>query len=265
MTSLKRLPESEGAVSGMDPYKYDLSMVVNNMNKSNLLDNYKNYNKNIRFYLDKRNEINKPNVNPSEASYRNELDEQMIMALKSNNKFAKDVMQHNENKANQIRNYFTYWQSVGQNFDAVKEIMDNDNIKMGTDISNIEQDINNKKRHLEINQYYNAKYEKQQKIIRNMVILLSIMILLSAIFKIGLLPEKLFVALIGTIFAIMFIYFVYESLNIYFRDSRNFDEYTYLANGTSGHGMKKDVVDEDIHLYLQNDLPGFCDIMQSTS
>ena len=162
MTSLKRLPTTTDAESETNPYKYDLSMVVNNMNKSNLLDNYKDYNENIEFYLENRNVIN-PDSNQDEKEFRNQLDVQMIMALKSNNKFAKDVMQHNENKANQIRNYFTYWQSVGQNFDAVKEIMDNDNIKMGTDISNIEQDINNKKRHLEINQYYNANTKNSKR------------------------------------------------------------------------------------------------------
>ena len=74
--------------------------------------------------------------------------------------------------------------------------------------------------------------------------------------------DLLYASIVGLIFAMMFIYIVYEAIDIYFRDSVDFNMYRFLHKPGTSNGIDLKKEQPEIPLHLQFDIPGYCKIRE---
>ena len=254
---LSNVPYLDGANS--TNYQDDLNDILNNdISASNIYSNTSNLNNVFHSYL-----TNRTSSNLGDKL----LDKQLLTAYKSNNEMIKQLTQHKIEKYKQLKNIETHLDNTPGNNELITQILNGNsgqNIIGEIEVTqNKIDDINNeisiKKRHLEINNYYEKKYSKQQSVLKNVVILLCIILGISFIFKSGLIGEKIFVSLIGILLAFSVIYICYEVYDIFMRDNHKFDEYTYYTRNSPSVGISENEKDKvDIPLELRADIPKFC-------
>ena len=241
-------------------YNSDITGILNNdISSSSVYNNVKNLNSAFADYLDNRTN--------NEIGNGNALDQQLLLAYKSNNEMIQQLTQSKIEKYKKLNNIQTHIDTnTPGNNELVTKILEGDLatnkgvIDITKDkISELDNEINEKERNLEINTYYEKKYTKQYKVIRNVVILLSIILAISALFKSGILGEKTFISIIGILLAFSVIYISYEVYDIFMRDNHNFDEYKYYTRSNRPYiGLGKKEKGVNIPLELKADIPGFC-------
>lgn len=249
-------------LDGADNTKYsaDINSILNNdISSSSVYSNVKNLNIAFNGYLSNR----------GNSGNQNKLDQQLLAAYKSNNEMIKQLTQAKIEKYKKLNNIQKHIEdNTPGNNELVTKILEGDLglespgvIEITTNkIEKLNNEINEKERNLEINTYYEKKYAKQYKVIINVVILLSVILAISFIFKIGIFGEKIFISIIGLLLAFSVIYISYEVYDIFMRDNHEFDEYKYYTNLPSvGINDKKGIKYKvDIPLELKPDIPGFC-------
>ena len=146
--------------------------------------------------------------------------------------------------------------------DIIQKILNGNDGKTDGEIQITEDKINkmkhelmNKKRHLEIDKYYEKKYIKQTNIIQNLIVILFVMLCISFLFKLYIINENVFIVLIGILLAILIIYLIYEMIDIFMRDNRDFDQYKYNTM-PSVSTLKKN--NANIPIELKADIPDYC-------
>lgn len=254
---LSNVPYLDGAIN--TSYQQDLNDILNNdISASNIYSNTRNLNNVFHSYLNNRT---------SDDIGNKSLDNQLLTAYKSNNEMIKQLTQHKIEKYKQLKNIETHLDNTPGNNELITQILNgnSDQNIIGeievtqNKIDDINNEISIKKRHLEINNYYEKKYSKQQSVLKNVVILLCIILGISFIFKSGLIGEKIFVSLIGILLAFSVIYICYEVYDIFMRDNHKFDEYTYYTRNSPSVGISENKKDKvDVPLELRADIPKFC-------
>lgn len=254
---ISNIPYLDGAI--YTSYTADISSIINNdISGSNIYNNVSGLNNAFYDYLEQRD------GGSAGIGNSNSLDQQLLLAYKSNNEMIKQLTQHKIEKYKQIKNLETHINNSSGNNTLLTIILDGSGNDYVGDISNVEnkikdlkQEVNDRERNLEINTYYEKKYLKQYQVIRNIVFLLALVLGVSFLFKSGFFGEKIFVSIIGLLLAFSIIYISYEVYDIFMRDNHNFDEYKYYTRPNVGlsDDNKNNV---DIPLELRADIPGFC-------
>ena len=253
---ISNIPYLDGAIDAS--YTADITSIINNdISGSNIYNDVSGLNNAFYDYLEQRN-------SGTGIGNSNSLDQQLLLAYKSNNEMIKQLTQHKIEKYKQIKNLETHINNSSGNNKLLTIMLDGSGNDYVGDISNVEnkiqglkQEVNEKERNLEINTYYEKKYLKQYQVIKNIIFLLSLILGVSFLFKSGLFGEKIFVSIIGLLLAFSIIYISYEVYDIFMRDNHNFDEYKYYTRPNVGlsDANKNNV---DIPLELRADIPGFC-------
>ena len=133
----------------------------------------------------------------------------------------KQLMKMLSNRLQQVYNNDKY------NRILLDDVSNNINIT-DEQIADLNQDIQNNERNLEINLYYENKLKHQTQIIKDVVIFLLILFAISLLFKFGIISSNVFVVLIGAGLALISLYVFYKMIDIIFRDNTNYDEYVPL-------------------------------------
>ena len=251
--SIKNIPYLNG-LSEVS-YNSDVNDIINNdINSSNIYDDVSGYNNAFQDYLEER---------ISSIGNDNSLDKELLLAYKSNNDMINQLTQYKIEKYKKIKNLDTQLNNSSINNNLMIKLLNEGNDIEGKNknvydiINELENEINEKERNLEINTYYEKKYLKQYQVIRNIVFLLALILCVSFLFKSGLFGEKTFVLIIGLLLAFSIIYICYEVYDIFMRDNHNFDEYKYYTRPNVGlTSLNKNNI--NIPLELRADIPGFC-------
>ena len=82
-----------------------------------------------------------------------------------------------------------------------------------------------KKRRVIINDYFNKKRTHQVEFFKKTCFLLALLIIVSMLYKFHIVHETVFIFIIGIGLALLAILFGYTTLDMFYRDSHNYDEY----------------------------------------
>ena len=262
--SLSDIPYLSG-LNGEGIYKTELDNILTiDASKNVVFDDIQSFNEYVRTYLTYRNDVDKGDVN--------DLDMQLIMALKSNRAMVSRTMEEKNEQHKEIYNLIESLKRDSKYQGIVTEIISGNGIDNGGEMQNVndeyknlEIDLANKKRLLQVNLYTEEKLKKQNTVLRNIFIFLMAILVVATFKSMGMFSDELFATLVGVIFAFMVVYIVYEAIDIYMRDSIDFSVYRFIGEspGSKYRSMKKDSIDLPIH--LQNDLPEYCAIQDSVN
>ena len=234
-------------------YKQDAIDLSANLPGEGLQKKIRNLNNTIGEYLKQRNEI----IETDDYA----TDRNLIDLFNSNNNLARDNLY---NKTRLLNNLHNRTLNLKNNFNfnnVMLQTLENDASGGEIDLVNknieiIDRDINEKKKQLEINTYYEKKFSHQINILKNAVIIFLFILLVSFIYKQGFISEKVFLVLVALGIFIAIMYVIYSMFDIYRRDNQNYDHYkspmhsSYYLN--KGGSIDKNNL--DLPLHLQNDL-----------
>ena len=166
-------------------YSEQLHNTLNfNIDVENISESMKEYNTFFEDYLKNRNNISLKD----ESTMVNELDKHLLLAYESNHEALKQVLEKNVEKYNDVEQLINDIKSGEKNNSVVYQLLANEDfgeIKLVEDeIKKQEQELQNNKRLLEINKYYEKKYEKQNDIVKNLVFLLCSIVVVGVFLKI---------------------------------------------------------------------------------
>lgn len=238
-------------------YSEQLHNTLNfNIDVENISESMKEYNSFFEDYLKNRNSFS-----IEDESAMNELDKHLLLAYESNHEALKQVLEQNVEKYNDVEQLINDIKNGEKNNSVVYQLLANEDfgeIKLVEDeIKKQEQELQNNKRLLEINKYYEKKYEKQNDIVKNLVFLLCSIVVVGVFFKNYLINETTFIILVGLLIGFTVIYFGYEVVDIMLRDPINFDEYNYGHPSKSNDmsKLKKDEIPDELQ---EKELPEYC-------
>lgn len=251
---LKHVPYLDSDVS----YGTDISFMVHTNN--NIQDVYStlgSFNNAANTYLDSRTD--------GESLISDEFAGQFIAAHKSNVAMVNEMNKNSIEKSKQTANYLTYLKNIKGLTTAVTDLVDNSGSNLNDEYKNVEHNIsklkselNNKRRHLEVNTYYEKKYKRQNEIAKNIVILLCFTLVGSFLFKSGIFNESFFIFYVAIMMAVIFLYGIYSVYDMYMRDDIDFDVYKYHSNRPSVGIRQNDKNTVDIPVDIKFDIPGYC-------
>tara|TARA_Y100000385_G_C12896138_1_gene552164 strand:- start:53 stop:865 length:813 start_codon:yes stop_codon:yes gene_type:complete len=187
-----------------------------------------------------------------------DLDIAVIDALKTDKEYLFNNNKNNSQEMRAIMNRIRNLDNNDQYNAALNKMVQDDISNTLVDIKDMTQNLNNKKRYLEIRNYYDKKMNDHIYIFKVVVFICLVMLLISFIYKSGLLPDSVFVTLIGLGISIIVIYTIGKLIDIFLRDGYNYDEYNYYVRGE--YYLKKDLSGNDISdhsdipLYEQEDI-----------
>lgn len=259
--SISNIPYLDGLNDS--EYKLDLGDILTvDVSKNKVFDDIESFNDYVQNYLLYRNTVNSEDVN--------DLDMQLILALKSNRAMVSRTMEEKNEQYKEIYNLIESLKRDEKYKTIITEIITGNDENYGGEMQNVNDeyqtlsvDLANKKRLLEINLYTEEKLKKQNAVLRNVFIFLIVILFISVFKSTGLFSDNLYATLVGVIFALMVIYIVYEAFDIYMRDSIDFNVYKFIGEspGSKYRTAKKGKVDLPIH--LQSDLPEYCAIQDN--
>lgn len=149
------------------------------------------------------------------------------------------------------------------NSNVSKKTLDNLN-KLNVEL---EQDVQNKSRMTEINNYYSNMNRYLIDVMRNLAIVIGIMIVFITLSKRGILPENIsmLINIIGVLGIIGYVIYIVYDINI--RDKFNFNEYIIPFDATAKHLESTDRSGEftDIRKVLGREFIGEIDKLQGLS
>jgi hypothetical protein len=102
--------------------------------------------------------------------------------------------------------------------------------RMKQDLSIIKMEKNNKKRLIEINKYYGDKYSEHSNLMKIIIFTLVPIIILTLIYRTGVLPKIVFTILFFLIIVVGLYYFWFCYTSIIMRDPMDYNEYDWFFN-----------------------------------
>ena len=222
--------------------------LYNNLNKTN---------QETKEYIENR-EDNNPIVGGEDP-----LSDSLIQSYNMNNYYLTEKNENEVQYMKQISNRIKNLQNASYNNKLINQILSGNpnteyDIYSKGEIKNVEDQIrnihdenelNNKK--VQIAEYYEKKRQYQIRYFQRASIILGFLFLCGIIHKMGVMPDLLFIGFIGVGLAILVIYTGYTSIDMYFRDKSDFDEYTfissdvYLNKGTSNNDSSGSLQEQD--------------------
>ena len=180
---------------------------------------------------------------------REQLYNHLKFALKSNNKTIIDNVKYLQNSLNDENNRILDYENNEKYIKYLIDILENEQTIIDDEYDRLKDDLEFKKRNLQINVYYEKKYKKQTELIKNIIIIASVLLVVTFIFKLGVISERVFISIAGITFAIIAIYFGYSIIDIYLRDNMVFDEYDHWHFGKSSEDDGIVATESTLHLY----------------
>ena len=246
-------------------YRSVISELDSNVNASQNITNYK---EKVKKQID--NNLNK---NQGLINYYNGLGsmsddakenikKHIELAIKSNNDDSVQELKSLSNRIIDEENRSGDFENNKNYINHLKSILDHEQNILTNNLNFMKDDIVNKKRNVEINKYYEKKYIHQRLVIKRAVFIILVLLVITLLYKMKLLSEFVFSALIGLGFAILFIYIIISLWDMSRRDRRYYDEYLFLSfQGKSG--TDDDGENVNLPLHLRPDIPSYCSITKS--
>jgi len=97
-------------------------------------------------------------------------------------------------------------------------------------INTYKEDLSNKLRLIEINDFYTKKYDHQTQILKTISVLCVIIIIITFCANRGYLSETFSKVLVGLVMGIGFIMVMYKLWDVFIRDNHIFDEFDWFFN-----------------------------------
>lgn len=260
MSDLNSIPYLTIESGNTAKYKNDLIEILNDdMSLNDISTNIMNINGAFNDYLESRDKLN--------TDTKTELDDHLLLSYKSNMDALKNLNQQRYEKHNKMRNIMTSLKNEKGYLEIQKDILigdtDPNSNYLGeientrTKIANVEDSIENSKRHLEINDYYEKKLTKQNSVLKYAIFLVSLLLGLSMVYNSGLMSDTIYFIFVGLIIAYMFIYIFIEMIDIMWRDNKYFDEYNFGGSPNRGlSDLEKGIVSGDDN---DNDDDEYCE------
>lgn len=178
-------------------------------------------------------------------------------SLVENEKYIKDEYSNRLNHAIKVENLYKNFENI-EKYNHVLHEMAEEDISLDTmKIEEIQNDLENKSRSLEIRKYYDDKMKAQTSIIKIVIAISLILLAISFFYKINILNTNIYIVLIGIGLAFIVIFTIGKLFDILIRDNYNFDEYAFIRSHyylNKGGGSIKTEDASDIPLHKQNDL-----------
>jgi hypothetical protein len=124
-------------------------------------------------------------------------------------------------------------------------------------LQELELEKNNKIRLVEINTYFGEKYEEHASLMKVIICILIPVIIVSFLYNLGLLPDKLYYILVVIIAAIGGFYFWKIYASIIMRDNMNYQEYNWYFDPSKAPEPNTESSSEDPWLNINNSI-GTC-------
>ena len=177
-------------------------------------------------------------------------------SLVKNEKYIKDEYRNRLNHAIKVENLYKNFENI-EKYNHVLHEMAEEDISLDTlKIKEIQNDLENKTRSLEIRKYYEDKMKTQISIIKTVIIICIILLAIGFLYKMNILNTNFYIVLIGIGLAFIVIFTIGKLFDILIRDNYNFDEYAFIRSHyylNKGDGSIE-TADSDIPLHQQNDL-----------
>lgn len=109
----------------------------------------------------------------------------------------------------------------------------------------LENERNNKLRLVEINEYYEDRYEEHIYLMKMIIVCLVILIVIALINKTGLLPRAVYYGLIGIVATVASYYIWKVVLSIMMRDKMVYSEYKWNFNASSAPAASAEVLNAE--------------------
>tara|TARA_Y100000389_G_scaffold64953_1_gene60988 strand:+ start:3746 stop:4567 length:822 start_codon:yes stop_codon:yes gene_type:complete len=178
-------------------------------------------------------------------------------SLVENEKYIKDEYSNRLNHVIKVENLYKNFENI-EKYNNVLHGMAEEDISLDTmKIEEIQNDLENKSRSLEIRKYYDDKMKAQTSIIKIVIVISLILLAISFFYKINILNTNIYIVLIGIGLAFIVIFTIGKLFDILIRDNYNFDEYAFIRSHyylNKGGGSIKTEDASDIPLHKQNDL-----------
>lgn len=117
--------------------------------------------------------------------------------------------------------------NVNESNDATKTKLYSELLNKINNVDQVETNIQNNKRHIEINEYAIAKYQAQTLVLKKIIIICCIALIGSFLFYLDYFSNTIYNTYLGTVFGIGFIIVMYDLYDIFMRSSYDFNEYDY--------------------------------------
>lgn len=178
-------------------------------------------------------------------------------SLVENEKYIKDEYSNRLNHVIKVENLYKNFENIIQYNDVLHKMAEED-ISLDTmKREDIQKDLENKSRSLEIRKYYDDKMKAQTSIIKIVIAISLILLAISFFYKINILNTNIYIVLIGIGLAFIVIFTIGKLFDILIRDNYNFDEYAFIRSHyylNKGGGSIKTEDASDIPLHKQKDL-----------
>lgn len=113
------------------------------------------------------------------------------------------------------------------------EIVENELKQIKSKNDSIEQDKTNKVRQLQINSFYQQKYNAQIGVLKTISIISILVIVVSLVKRKGLLPDMVYGIVIGLLLILGICVVSYQLVDIFLRDKSKFEEYDHSIYASS--------------------------------
>ena len=192
------------------------------------------------------------------------LDSGLSQLLESNNELLK---YHLDGKNKLMNNITNRSRNLLNNYhynNILKDTIENDSGNGEIDIvtkqlNTIDETIDQNRKELDVNIYYEKKFKHQIEIIKNVSIIMLFLLCITYLYKINLIQESVMVTLIGAGIFIIIMYTIYSIIDIILRDNMKYDEYKtiflsdiYLNKGTQANRDKLKEMNLPLHAKKDN-------------
>ena len=235
-----------------------------NLNLDTVTDSIKGSNESIKGYFNSR-------FNYDDTMYN--TDSTMIHLLDSNNTLLNyDLDNKNKlinNIANRSKNILNNYHYNNNFKDTLENDISNGELDIITQkVYDMDKDINQKKKQLDINIYYEKKFKHQIQIVKIVVILMLFLLLITYLYKSSIISENVMIVSIAFGIFIIVMYAVYSMIDIIMRDNIKYDEYNSMFHSSIylNKGDKMNLKNIDLPLHQQTDeAPESCTEEDETS
>ena len=139
---------------------------------------------------------------------------------------AQDSISSFKTSISEVYNQFlTAIPQINNAFTLQSSISDNTLNNMNKQNKALEQEVDNKRRMTEINNYYGNMNSHINVIMRNLIIILAIIIIFTILSKKGIVPGNISTFITVICILVIIVYVIYSIYDVSIRDKFNFDEY----------------------------------------
>ena len=226
-------------------------MELMNDNIQTLNNNTSNIQKSNRNIKNMINYITNSSLSDEE---KRELTLQMEAAIKTNFENIKNNVENIDKTLLDEQNRVIDYENNTKYINYLQDILNSEQEYVNKTYEKLSKDLETKNRQVEINTYYEKKYNKQIDVLKGVLYFSSFMIVVVFIFKMNFISESIFIGITGTWFAVLAIYMTRSIYDIYMRDEIKFDEYNFLS---FFKGSENSDIDET-NIHNEDDLDDEC-------